>query len=145
MKRRLAALFCVGSLSAPTPASAHLVGVEFGDFYAGALHLLSAPEHVVALVAIALVAALHPRDDARWALLALPIGFIIGALAAWWTPLAAPAAALIAASLAAPGAIGAFARPMTARFLAGGVAIIAGLLGFAMAGPARAGGVYWPL
>lgn len=102
--------------AAPQPAAAHLVGVAFGDFYAGALHLLLAPENAAALLALGVIAALHPRARARWMLLALPIGLTIGVAAVFAAErlgagaalaAAAPVDPIIALSLALPGLIGA--------------------------------------
>ncbi|MEO1291545.1 MAG: HupE/UreJ family protein [Pseudomonadota bacterium] len=95
-----------GAAALPDPAAAHLVGVEFGEFYAGALHLTLAPEHVAALLALALVAALQPREHARWILLALPVGLLIGAAAALVVPATTPLDPAIGASLIVPGLLG---------------------------------------
>jgi urease accessory protein len=78
---RALALAAAAALAAD-PAAAHLVGVRFGDFYAGALHVATAVEHVAAVLALALLAALQPRSAGRWALLAGPAGLLLGALTA---------------------------------------------------------------
>lgn len=80
---RVAALAAVAAGLAPAPATAHLVGVEFGDFYAGALHVLTGVEHVAGLVAICLLAALQPKSVGRWALVAAPASMLLGAMVAF--------------------------------------------------------------
>ena len=118
-------------MTLPQPASAHLVGVELGDFYAGVLHLTLAIEQVVALLVLGLVAAMQPQETARWMLLALPLGLIAGICA---TLVVAPPASMdpaVAASLFIPGIIGVAAF----RLRIVGVVLLAlavgGVLGFA--------------
>ena len=119
------------ALMLPQPAAAHLVGEEFGDFYAGVLHLTLAIEQVVALLVLGLVAAMQPRETARWMLLALPLGLIAGICA---TLVFVPPARMdpaVAASLFIPGIIGVAAF----RLRIVGVVLLAlavgGVLGFA--------------
>jgi len=127
------------------PAHAHLVGVEFGDANAGALHVLSAPEHLAALLALALLAAFTPRTDARWTLLALPLGLAGGvalAAASAFDPAIDPA---IAATLVVAGLAGLLARPLPAALIAA-LAVFTGLVhGFANGLPARGMGIDWLL
>lgn len=118
-------------LMLPQPAAAHLVGVEFGDFYAGVLHLTLAIEQVVALLVLGLVAAMQPRETARWMLLALPLGLIGGICATLAFPPPASMDPVVAASLFIPGLIGVAAL----RLRIVGVVLLAlavgGVLGFA--------------
>ena len=58
MRQALGLFAILTALMLPKPAAAHLVGVEFGDFYAGVLHLTLAVEQVVALLVLGLVAAM---------------------------------------------------------------------------------------
>ena len=96
-----AALVALAASAAPTPAAAHLVGVEFGDFYAGFLHVYSGVEHIAALTAIALLAALQPPRVGRWALVCTPPLMLLGAAIAQ-----GGAASGVAGSLAALSAVG---------------------------------------
>lgn len=140
--------------AAPGPAAAHLVGVEFGDFYAGALHLLSSVGYGAALLAIVLCAALQPRDIGRWALVVTPPALLLGAVVGAFsgidvTPLpialAALTAALAASGLRAPlgvfglcvaatafaqgldNGVAAFQAPVDWRLYAAGVALAGGV------------------
>jgi len=130
------------SLAAP-PAHAHLVGVEFGDFYAGALHVLSAPEHVAAMVGLALLAAFHPREASRWILLGIPVGLITGVMFAAFTPLEIAIEPAIALTLILAGLVGVVARPMPAAILATFGGAIAMIHGFVNAVSAREVSVDW--
>jgi hydrogenase/urease accessory protein HupE len=68
------------------------VGARFGDFYAGALHPLTAFEHLLPIIALCLLAGFQPPRDARWILAALPLGLLTGTLLHFitgdqaWTP-----------------------------------------------------------
>lgn len=72
------ALVVAATILVPGTAQAHLVGVEFGAFYAGALHLTVGVDYVALLLAVALLAALQDRARARWVLAALPLGLLAG-------------------------------------------------------------------
>lgn len=114
----------------PAPASAHLVGLEFGDFYAGALHLLSAPGDVIALLGLGLLAAAQPREQARWMLLALPLGIGAGLGVTALAPVLESVDPAVGAALAIPGVLGAFAFRLPAwalATLAGAVGVVSGL------------------
>ncbi len=79
---RLRAGLALGAVAlAPQPAAAHLVGVEFGAFYAGALHILMAVDQGALLGAFALLIGLQSRKDGRWALLTVPAALFAGAAA----------------------------------------------------------------
>ncbi|MFV0474307.1 MAG: hypothetical protein ACK5MQ_08900, partial [Pikeienuella sp.] len=91
------------ALGAPSPAAAHLVGVEFGEFYAGAMHVLLGPEFLAALIALARAAALLRERVGRWALVVAPLAMAVGAYAG-----AALGGSDFAAALAACAALGGF-------------------------------------
>lgn len=130
---------------AAQPAHAHLVGVEFGDFYAGALHVLSAPEHVAAMVGLALLAAFHPRESSRRILLGVPVGLIVGVALAAFTPLEISMEPAIALTLILAGLVGIAARPMPTAILATFGGAVAMIHGFVNAVSARAVSVDWLL
>ncbi|MCG8443015.1 MAG: HupE/UreJ family protein [Caulobacterales bacterium] len=130
---------------APSPASAHLVGVEFGDFYAGALHLASAPEHVAVLAALGLAAARQPRERARWMLLALPLGLGAGVAVAWGTGATLLLDPMVGASLAVAGLIGVAALRLPMWTLALLAALIGAVHGFANGDAGREAPIDWPL
>ncbi|MEL6185464.1 MAG: HupE/UreJ family protein [Myxococcota bacterium] len=75
-------LFALLVLLLPRPAYAHLVSVRFGDFFGGALHVLSGLEHALVLLALGLLAGLQPREVGRWMLGAVPIGLALGGILA---------------------------------------------------------------
>jgi hydrogenase/urease accessory protein HupE len=82
--RHLRALAGATAALLPLPASAHLVGTRFGDFYGGLLHLLLSPEHVLPILGLGLLAGLQPPQRARWMLAALPLGMLVGLLMGLW-------------------------------------------------------------
>lgn len=131
----LAILVC---LLGNTPAQAHLVGMEFGDFYAGALHLIVAPEHLAVLIGLSVVAAFQKRDEAKWSLAALPVGLLVGAGAGAVIGGADPAV-LMGTSLALTGAIGAAALHLGRLPFAGLVLVVGLLHGYANGVPAADG------
>lgn len=73
-------------LSVPTPVFAHSASERFGDFYGGMLHPSTALEHLLPILALGLLAGQQDRKIARWMLLALPLGLIVGCLIAAWNP-----------------------------------------------------------
>jgi len=65
----------------PAPAFAHSVDKRFGDFYGGMLHPLTALEHLLPLIGLSLLAGQQGAKQARWVMLALPVGLLTGAVA----------------------------------------------------------------
>lgn len=80
--RLLAPLVCAAVCFLPAAAHAHLVGVRFGDFYGGMLHVLTALEHALPLLALGLLAGMQEPKVARWILLAAPGGLLLGTVLA---------------------------------------------------------------
>lgn len=100
------------TLLLPTPALAHSVGERFGDFYGGILHPLTALEHLLAFIAIGLLAGQQKPKTARWMLLAFPLGLLLGCLGAFWSE-PVPAVPLVnRCSFVVVGALVAVARPV---------------------------------
>jgi ABC-type nickel/cobalt efflux system permease component RcnA/hydrogenase/urease accessory protein HupE len=64
-----------------TPASAHLVNTEVGEFYAGMIHPLTSAEHLLPTIVVALIASQWRKRAARYTLLAFPLAVLVGALA----------------------------------------------------------------
>jgi hypothetical protein len=129
----------------PSPAAAHLVGVEMGPFYAGLLHLLAGPAAGAALLAAALLAALHPRKTAWGTLLAMPAGVLLGG--ALGLAAAPPGALPLLVAAAALGGLAALAPRLPGPALAA-LALLAGAgLGLASAEglPEGAGGGLYAL
>lgn len=62
------------------PAHAHLVETGFGAFYDGVAHVLVTPADLLVVIALALLAGQRGTRAARWALLALPAGWLAGGL-----------------------------------------------------------------
>lgn len=123
------ALILAPLLATPTGAQAHLVGVEFGDFYAGALHLTLDPGQIATLVILGVIAGLNPRPKARWMLAALPAGLCAGAGlgAVWGTPVTEQIA--VPVLLALTGIIGVIARELPLAALAALAAVVGLVLG----------------
>jgi nickel/cobalt exporter len=65
----------------PTPASAHLVNTNVGEFYAGMMHPLTSAEHLLPILALALLAIQCGKHAARTTLLVLPLALLGGAMA----------------------------------------------------------------
>lgn len=63
-------------------ANAHIVGARLGDFYAGALHPLTDLQDVVLWLAVGLLAGAIGAERARWLVLVVPVGLLIGLSAA---------------------------------------------------------------
>ncbi len=122
------ALVLLAALLLPGRAEAHLVGIEFGEFYAGVLHLGTSPEHVAVLLALGFLAASQPRERARWMLATLPAGLLVGVVTGILAGGAIGIAALapwIGASLVLAGGLGLVAWPLPTWALAA----LAGLIG----------------
>lgn len=107
-------LLAVLAALSPGIAHAHLVGLAFGDFYAGSLHLMLAPEHIAAMLIVGLIGAQQTLAVARMGLIGLPAGLILGCLLAWSWNSGLPTDPAIAASLAIGGAVGIFALRLSA-------------------------------
>jgi urease accessory protein len=113
-------------LTVSQPASAHLVSTRFGEFYAGLLHPLTTLAHLVAWIALALLAAAQGATDARRNLLAFPAAVALGVVLGAWLPGLAAAEAVNIASLPVLGALVALAVPLPGpAFLA--VALLCGI------------------
>ncbi len=76
--RFLALLYVLLLAAGPTTAHAHLVSARFGDFYGGALHPLTALEHVLPWLAMGILAGMQEPKWGRWILLAFPLGLASG-------------------------------------------------------------------
>jgi nickel/cobalt transporter (NicO) family protein len=62
----------------PTPAFAHLVNTNVGEFYAGMLHPLTSVEHLFPAVALALLSGRCGAQAARWTVTVFPLALIAG-------------------------------------------------------------------
>jgi hydrogenase/urease accessory protein HupE len=62
----------------PGEAMAHLVSTRFGELYSGMLHPLLSLQHLVPWLALGLLGGLQRASIARWALLAFPLGILLG-------------------------------------------------------------------
>lgn len=136
---RVAGAVAAGIVLASTPAQAHLVGIEFGDFAAGAIHAGTGLSDLLLLGALALALALQPRERARWALLTLPLGTLAGLALGAGSALAGPPPEPVQAGmLALAGLVAVLAWPVPTGLLAA-LAGLAGLaIGWANGLPVRA-------
>lgn len=78
---RLFSLVWLVLMTCPSPALAHAVDQRFGDFYGGMLHPLSSLGAVLPLIGLSLLAGQQGAERARWILLAIPAGLLLGAIA----------------------------------------------------------------
>jgi hydrogenase/urease accessory protein HupE len=84
-------------------AEAHAVSTAVGDFYGGALHLVSAPDHLLTILGLGLLLGRGRREVAAEPLVfVLPLALATGGLVAW-SP--APPAAFGVASLLLVGGL----------------------------------------
>lgn len=111
----------------PDSAEAHLATTRFGDFYGGALHLTTAPEHALTLLALGLLTGLQDPRAGRWVIAAAPLGLLVGAAAAVLLPLGMPASVAGMALLTALGLLAALAWQTPLLPLAG-LGLVVGLL-----------------
>lgn len=113
----------------PTPAFAHLVDIRFGDFYGGAIHLLTGLQYALLLVALSILAALQDKTTGRWMLAVAPICMLLGAIIAMLAPHDGISVTVTVALglLGLVVALGARLVPLTLMALGG---LSAGLLGY---------------
>lgn len=81
MKRGHGSRLALASVLFAPAAEAHLVETGFGAFYDGIAHLAMTPSDVLLVFALALLAGQRGTAAARWALLALPLAWLVGGLA----------------------------------------------------------------
>jgi hydrogenase/urease accessory protein HupE len=86
--RRACVFLCavVVLLLTPSAAHAHLVTTGLGPFYDGAMHLALSPDDLLGLFAAALLAGLCGPQAGRWTLAALPMAWLVGAVAGLQVP-----------------------------------------------------------
>jgi hydrogenase/urease accessory protein HupE len=107
-KVRLCLVFTLLTV-APSAAQAHLVATQFGDFYSGMLHPLTALEHIVPWLALGLLAGLQGGVSGRWILLVFPFGVCLGTVLTWMLPPITLVSGINLASFIILGALVAFA------------------------------------
>jgi hypothetical protein len=96
--------------AAAAVAHAHLTNTGFGQFYDGLAHLFVTPEHLLPVIAPALLAGLHGPRFGRTVLFALPAACLAGGLAGL---LAHPSARMPAVTAVTSSVLGAWAvRPL---------------------------------
>lgn len=79
MPKRIAIAAIACGCAAPAAAHSTIEGVN--DFLAGALHVMTAPEHVLAIVALALLAAQKGWEQIGASALVFPAAFLLAAVA----------------------------------------------------------------
>jgi hydrogenase/urease accessory protein HupE len=130
--RRLIGFAVFAALLGTAPAaSAHLVTTNLGPFYDGFAHFFTAPETLLPVLALALLAGLRGPAFGRALLLCLPVAWLAGACGSVWL---APRAALPLGTAGVTLAFGALVaadvalpRLCVAGF-AGGLGLFAGAL-----------------
>lgn len=124
-----ACLLAIPLASSAVPAYAHLVDVRFGDFYGGALHLIMGVQYALMLLALSILVGLQPKSQARWALVIVPLGVLIGAASALFLPGMSLALALIVCLLCV-GALIASGYQTAFAFFSGLCGLCALILGY---------------
>lgn len=111
----------------PGIAQAHLVSMRFGDYYSGLLHPLTALEHLLAFIALGILAGVLGATPSRRLLLSFGPALAVGAWLAARDSEAMPLHLLVLASLVAIGGLLALGRPLGAMALLA-LSIVAGLV-----------------
>lgn len=111
----------------PAAAQAHLTDTGLGPIYDGIAHLLLSFDDLLPVVALALLAGLNGPGAGRRVLLALPLAWLAGGVAATVVGSAAPPAGITSLSLLLLGLLTA-ASVRLAPALATGLAMALGLL-----------------
>lgn len=93
-----AAVAAFAAILVAAPAQAHMVSPDVGDFYAGMLHPLTSAEHVLPMLALALLASQCGNAAARAVIWLFPLALAAGILAGAFAP--TPRAAFYADALA---------------------------------------------
>ena len=75
------AVFAVFGVFLPANAYAHLVNTNVGEFYAGMMHPVTSSEHLLPILALALIAGQYGKHAARWTLFAFPAALLAGTFA----------------------------------------------------------------
>ena len=124
------------------PAHAHLVQTGFGAFYDGIAHVALTTSDLLLVLALALLAGQRGPRAARWALVALPVAWLVGGAVgavggigvsnAAGAPGPAGAGLVVATTLSfgVAGALVALAAPLPAAVLAAYAAIAGGVHGY---------------
>jgi hydrogenase/urease accessory protein HupE len=123
---------------------AHLVTTGLGPVYDGIGHLLLTPEDLLPVVALGLLLGLRGAEHARPALLALPLGWLTGAIGGAVVGWGGPSTPLAAASFLVLGGLVAADAPIprvATIGLASGAGLLHGLINGASLAEARIGAV----
>ena len=122
---RVPAVVGTGLLFSALPAEAHIVSSRLGDFYAGALHPLTAIEDVLPWVTLGLLTGLQDARRARWLVVAFPAGLMLGVVLARLGIAVSASGLLDGLSMVFLGALLALAATIPSAVLA----VVAALLG----------------
>lgn len=71
---------------APSLVQAHAAFAGAGDFYAGALHPLTSPEHIMLLLALGMLAGQNERHRCSFLIALFPAAVLVGALVVQYWP-----------------------------------------------------------
>lgn len=131
----------VFGMFAPSTAWAHLVNSNVGEFYAGMLHPLTSSEHLLPMVALALLASQCGKQAGRFAILLFPLAMIIGILAGFRFPLTGFFHIANLAILVSLGISLVLVHRFSLLMLAGGAVVTGLILGWRSGGDWAASGV----
>jgi ABC-type nickel/cobalt efflux system permease component RcnA/hydrogenase/urease accessory protein HupE len=76
--RLSSAVFAACGVLLPATAYAHLVNTNVGEFYAGMMHPVTSSEHLLPILALALIAGQYGKHAARATLFAFPAALLAG-------------------------------------------------------------------
>lgn len=108
MKVRAESIVLLSLVLLPSAAQAHLNSTGMGPIYDGVIHLLTSPEDLLSVLALALWAGLRGASHGRWAMFVIPSAWLASALAGSALPAESASAVVSSLSLMLLGALLAF-------------------------------------
>lgn len=102
----------IGLGLAPSLAHAHAAFAGAGDFYAGVLHPLTSPEHIMLLLALGLLAGQNQRRRCSFLIALFPAAVLAGALAVQYWPAPQNMFVINVCTVIAAGSLVAAGRPL---------------------------------
>lgn len=110
----------------PSLAHAHAAFAGIGDFYAGVLHPISSPEHIMLLLALGLLAGQNGRQRCSFLLAVFPVAVLAGAIVSRHWPVPQSMFAISVSTVIAAGIFLAIGRQLP-RSMLGLFAAFAGI------------------
>jgi hydrogenase/urease accessory protein HupE len=111
----------------PAPAEAHLATTGLGPIYDGISHVLTSPDDLLPIFAMALLAGLNGPAAGRWTLLAVTAAWVVGGIAGFFAAQPVVPFSAVTVSFLVLGGLTAADRPLRPLVVAG-LAVAVGLL-----------------